>query len=192
MQRKAQNIVFSVNGYFHFLGNQLFTPFYRYYVGREKCFKKSKDTVPFGKWCFQFFVRFWKDTNETFQKWQEKCTKTYLCEDYINFTTHELKTFCIEAYSVLGLCLHVICILLSSPSPPQGYCGTSLCPWPWWDQAFHSCEEGIGVIELAVVFFCTEEESLFYFAAWDWSQSQMGIPLGLHSWFNATHKNPVV
>ena len=34
--------------------------------------------------------------------------------------------------------------------------------------------------------------NLFYFAAWDWSQSQMGIPLGLHSWFNATHKNPVV
>ena len=123
--------------------------------------KKSKDTVPFGKWCFLFFVRFWKDTNETFQNWQKKCTKTYLCEDYINFTTHELKTFCIEAYSVLGLCLHVICKVLSSPSPPQGYCGTSLCPWPWWDQAFHSCEEGISVIELAVVFFCTEEEIYF-------------------------------
>ena len=45
--------------------------------------------------------------------------------------------------------------------PPQGYCGTSLCPWPWWDQAFHSCEEGISVIELAVVFFCTEEEIYF-------------------------------
>ena len=48
----------------------------------------------------------------------------------IIFTTHELKTFCIEAYSVLGLCLHVICKLLSSPSPPQGYCGTPLCTWP--------------------------------------------------------------
>ena len=154
--------------------------------------KKSKDTVPFGKWCFQFFVRFWKDTNETFQKWQEKCTKIYLCEDYINFTTHELKTFCIEAYSVLGLCLHVICKLLSSPFPPQGYCGKSLCTWPWWDQAFHSCEEGISVIELAVVFFLYWRGNLFYFAARDWSQSQMGIPLGLHSRFNATHKNPVV
>ena len=50
-----------------------------------KMLKKSKDTVPFGEWCFQFFVRFWKDTNETFQKWQEKCTKTYLCEDYIYY-----------------------------------------------------------------------------------------------------------
>ena len=140
-----------------------FQTFLQVLCGPWKMLKKAKDTVPFGEWCFQFFVRFWKDTNETFQKWQEKCTKTYLCEDYINFTTHELKTFCIEAYSVLGLCLHVhvICKVLSSPSPPQGYCGTSLCPWPWWDQALHSCEEGISVIELAVVFFCTEEEIYF-------------------------------
>ena len=138
-----------------------FQTFLQVLCGPWKMLKKSKDTVPFGKWCFQFFVRFWKDTNETFQKWQEKCTKTYLCEDYINFTMHELKTFCIEAYSVLGLCLHVICKLLSSPFPPQGYSGTPLCTWPWWDQAFHSCEEGISVIELAAVFFCTEEEIYF-------------------------------
>ena len=98
-----------------------FQTFLQVLCGPWKMLKKAKDTVPFGEWCFQFFVRFWKDTNETFQKWQEKCTKTYLCEDYINFTTHELKTFCIEAYSVLGLCLHVhvICKVLSSPSPPQ-------------------------------------------------------------------------
>ena len=138
-----------------------FQTFLQVLCGPWKMLKKAKDTVPFGEWCFQFFVRFWKDTNETFQKWQEKCTKTYLCEDYINFTMHELKTFCIEAYSVLGLCLHVICKLLSSPFPPQGYSGTPLCTWPWWDQAFHSCEEGISVIELAAVFFCTEEEIYF-------------------------------
>ena len=171
-----------------------FSTFLQVLCGPWKMLKKAKDTVPFGEWCFQFFVRFWKDTNETFQKWQEKCTKTYLCEDYINFTTHELKTFCIEAYSVLGLCLHVhvICKVLSSPSPPQGYCGTPLCTWPLmrssipllWrrDQCYWTCS-GI---------FLYWRGNLFYFAAWDWSQSQMGIPLGLHSWFNATHKNPVV
>ena len=62
-----------------------FQTFLQVLCGPWKMLKKSKDTVPFGKWCFQFFVRFWKDTNETFQKWQEKCTKTYLCEDYIYY-----------------------------------------------------------------------------------------------------------
>ena len=94
-----------------------FQTFLRVLCGPWKMLKKSKDNVPFGKWCFQFFVRFWKDTNETFQKWQEKCTKTYLCEDYINFTTHELKTFCIEAYSVLGLCLHMQTPFFTLSSP---------------------------------------------------------------------------
>ena len=110
------------------------------------------------------------------------------------FTTQEFKTFFCwsEAFSKLGSCLLEICKVLSSPSPLRGYCGTSLSTWPLWNQAFHSGEGGLRVIVLAMVFFCTEVEILFYFAARDWSQSEMGIPLGLHSWFNATHKNPVV
>ena len=169
-----------------------FQTFLQVLCGPWKMLKKSKDTVPFGKWCFQFFVRFWKDTNETFQKWQEKCTKTYLCEDYINFTTHELKTFCIEAYSVLGFMstcdMQTPFFTLSSPrllwySSLSMALMRSSIPLLWRrDQCYWTCS-GI---------FLYWRGNLFYFAAWDWSQSQMGIPLGLHSWFNATHKNPVV
>ena len=110
------------------------------------------------------------------------------------FTTQEFKTFFCwsEAFSKLDSCLREICKVLSSPSPLRGYCGTSLSTSSLWNQAFHSGEGGLRVIVLAMVSFCTEVEILFYFAARDWSQSEMGIPLGLHSWFNATHKNPVV
>ena len=56
------------------------------------------------------------------------------------FTTQEFKTFFCwsEAFSKLGSCLREICKVLSSPSPLQGYCGTSLSTWPLWNQAFHS------------------------------------------------------
>ena len=32
----------------------------------------------------------------------------------------------------------------------------------WWDQAFHSCEEGISVIELAVVFFVLKRKFILF------------------------------
>ena len=153
-----------------------------------KMLKKSKDTVPFGEWCFQFFVRFWKDTNETFQKWQEKCTKTYLCEDYIYYAWVEnflhWSIFCtgfMSTYAnsflhpllpkviVVRLFVHGLDEIKRFTLVKKGSVSLNL---QWYNLYWR--------------------ENLFYFAAWDWSQSQMGIPLGLHSWFNATHKNPVV
>ena len=153
-----------------------------------KMLKKSKDTVPFGEWCFQFFVRFWKDTNETFQKWQEKCTKTYLCEDYIY-------------YAWLENFLHwsIFCTGFMST-----YANSFLHPLLPKVIVVHLFVHGLdeikrftlvkkGSVSLNLQWYNLYwRENLFYFAAWNWSQSQMGIPLGLHSWFNATHKNPVV
>ena len=61
------------------------------------------------------------------------------------------------------------------------------------DEIKHSTLVKKGSVSLNLQwYFLYWRGNLFYFAAWDWSQSQMGIPLGLHSWFNATHKNPVV
>ena len=165
-----------------------FQTFLQVLCGPWKMLKKSKDTVPFGKWCFQFFVRFWKDTNETFQKWQEKCTKTYLCEDYIYYAWVEnflhWSIFCtgfMSTYAnsflhpllpkviVVRLFVHGLDEIKRFTLVKKGSVSLNL---QWYNLYWR--------------------ENLFYFAAWDWSQSQMGIPLGLHSWFNATHKNPVV
>ena len=153
-----------------------------------KMLKKSKDTVPFGEWCFQFFVRFWKDTNETSQKWQEKCTKTYLCEDYIYYAWVEnflhWSIFCTGFMSTYAnsflhpLLPKVIVVLLLVHGLDE-------------IKRFTLVKKGSVSLNLQW-YNLYWRENLFYFAAWNWSQSQMGIPLGLHSWFNATHKNPVV
>ena len=160
-----------------------FQTFLQVLCGPWKMLKKSKDTVP-------VFVRFWKDTNETFQKWQEKCTKTYLCEDYIYYAWVEnflqWSIFCTGFISTCDM--QTPFFTLSSPrllwySSLSMALMRSSIPLLWRrDQCYWTCS-GI---------FLYWRGNLFYFAAWDWSQSQMGIPLGLHSWFNATHKNPVV
>ena len=151
--------------------------------------KTSKDT--FWKVMLLIFCKVLKGYKWTFPmvKALKHTSVTYI------FTTQEFKTFFGDQKPFLNWIRVYVRYAKSFLHPPLSeviVCGTSLSTWPLWNQAFHSGEGGLRVIVLAMVFFCTEVEILFYFAARDWSQSEMGIPLGLHSWFNATHKNPVV
>ena len=136
-----------------------FHTFLQVLCGPWKMLKKAKDTVPFGEWCFQFFVRFWKDTNEIFQKWQEKCTKTYLCEDYIYYAWVEnflhWGIFCTGFMSTCDM--QTPFFTLSSPrllwySSLYMALMRSSIPLLWRrDQCYWTCS-GI---------FCTEEEIYF-------------------------------